>query len=163
MKTRKATSALALTLAMASVPAMALNTRTTTTRTTTQTTTRNQSVNMDQRFRQMDRNGNGVIERGEWTRDAKMFDRLDTNRDNAVTRAELDQARSNRNKATSGNRFKGMDRNKDGRITRDEWRGNDTSFRNQDTDGNGVLSGSELQGKGKMKAKHKNKDKKDRD
>ena len=158
MKIGKATSALALTVAMASVPAMALNTRTsTTTRGTSRT-----AVNMDERFRQLDRNGNGVIERGEWTRDAAMFDRLDTNRDNMITRAEIDQARSDRNEGRGGKRFRGMDTNNDGRITRDEWRGNDTSFRNQDRNGDGVLSGSELQGKGKMKAKH-NKNKKHRD
>src|SRR5688572_4748469 len=29
-------------------------------------------------------------------------------------------------------RFQGMDANRDGVITRAEWRGNDTSFRNQD-------------------------------
>ena len=41
-------------------------------------------------------------------------------------------------------RFRGMDRNNDGRITRAEWRGNDQSFRNQDWNGDGVLSGEEV-------------------
>ena len=41
-------------------------------------------------------------------------------------------------------RFQGMDRNNDGVITRDEWRGNDHSFRNQDWNGDGVLSGDEV-------------------
>ena len=41
-------------------------------------------------------------------------------------------------------RFQGMDRNNDGMITRDEWRGNDRSFRNQDWNGDGVLSGDEV-------------------
>jgi hypothetical protein len=41
-------------------------------------------------------------------------------------------------------RFQGMDRNNDGVITRDEWRGNDRSFRNNDWDGDGVLSGDEV-------------------
>jgi Ca2+-binding EF-hand superfamily protein len=41
-------------------------------------------------------------------------------------------------------RFRGMDDNNDGRITRDEWRGNDRSFRNQDWNGDGVLSGDEV-------------------
>lgn len=38
----------------------------------------------------------------------------------------------------------GMDANNDGIITRDEWRGNDVSFRNQDWNCDGVLSGDEL-------------------
>jgi Ca2+-binding EF-hand superfamily protein len=41
-------------------------------------------------------------------------------------------------------RFQGMDRNRDGVITRNEWRGNDTSFRNEDWNGDGVLSGDEV-------------------
>ena len=41
-------------------------------------------------------------------------------------------------------RFQGMDRNRDGVITRSEWRGNDTSFNNEDWNGDGVLSGDEV-------------------
>ena len=39
----------------------------------------------------------------------------------------------------TGERFKGMDRNGDGHITRSEWRGNDKSFSRQDRNGNGVI------------------------
>jgi hypothetical protein len=50
-------------------------------------------------------------------------------------------------------RFKGMDTNNDCVITRAEWRGNDTSFRQHDTNGDGQLSGDEVKpgarGKGK--------------
>lgn len=42
------------------------------------------------------------------------------------------------------NRFRGMDTNNDGTITRAEWRGNDRAFRNQDWNGDGVLSGDEV-------------------
>jgi hypothetical protein len=41
-------------------------------------------------------------------------------------------------------RFQAMDSNRDGVITRGEWRGSDASFRNQDWDGDGVLSGEEV-------------------
>lgn len=44
-------------------------------------------------------------------------------------------------------RFRGMDRNDDGVIDRSEWRGNDRSFRKQDWDGDGVLSGREVRRK----------------
>lgn len=40
-------------------------------------------------------------------------------------------------------RFAGLDTNHDGRITRDEWRGND-SFNQHDWNGDGVLSGAEV-------------------
>lgn len=40
--------------------------------------------------------------------------------------------------------MKGLDADGDGRITREEWRGNDTSFREHDKDGDGVLAGAEI-------------------
>ena len=43
-----------------------------------------------------------------------------------------------------GMRFRGMDRNRDGVITRNEWRGNDQSFRVHDCNRDGVLSGDEV-------------------
>jgi EF hand domain-containing protein len=41
-------------------------------------------------------------------------------------------------------RFRGMDRDNDGVITRSEWRGNNRSFQNQDWNKDGVLSGREV-------------------
>jgi hypothetical protein len=41
-------------------------------------------------------------------------------------------------------RFQGMDTNRDGVITRAEWRGNDTAFRGQDWNQDGILSGEEV-------------------
>jgi hypothetical protein len=41
-------------------------------------------------------------------------------------------------------RFQGMDRDGDGRISRNEWRGNDQSFANHDWNGDGILSGDEV-------------------
>lgn len=46
--------------------------------------------------------------------------------------------------AQAQNRFRGMDSNNDGVITRAEWRGNAQSFRNHDWNGDGVLSGDEV-------------------
>src|SRR5688572_17698811 len=46
--------------------------------------------------------------------------------------------------AQDQNRFRGMDSINDGTITRAEWRGNDRAFRNQDWNGDGVLSGDEV-------------------
>jgi hypothetical protein len=41
-------------------------------------------------------------------------------------------------------RFEQLDRNKDGRVTRDEWNGSENAFRNRDWNGDGVLSGNEV-------------------
>ncbi|HJU44490.1 MAG TPA: hypothetical protein VJ691_16805 [Vicinamibacterales bacterium] len=47
-------------------------------------------------------------------------------------------------KPVSKYRFQALDKNRDGRITRDEWDGNDRSFRNHDWNLDGVLSGNEV-------------------
>lgn len=91
----------------------------------------------------LDRNHDGVISRDEWNGDAATFDRLDRNRDGVLSQADRrTTTRTNRN-----SRFRGMDTNRDGRITRDEWRGNDNSFRQHDRNGDGVISGKEMHGK----------------
>lgn len=41
-------------------------------------------------------------------------------------------------------RMQGLDTDGDGRITRAEWRGNDTSFSQHDKNGDGVLAGTEI-------------------
>ncbi len=48
-------------------------------------------------------------------------------------------------KNKGANRFGGMDRNGDGVITRQEWNGSDQSFKVHDWNGDGVLSGPEVQ------------------
>jgi Ca2+-binding EF-hand superfamily protein len=59
----------------------------------------------------------------------------------AVALPAMGQSLQNQNEQM---RFQGLDRNKDGRITRNEWRGNDQSFANEDWNGDGVLSGDEV-------------------
>ena len=52
-------------------------------------------------------------------------------------------------------RFRAMDRNRDGVVTRAEWQGNDQAFRQQDRNGDGILSGNEVraaQGTGNVNA-----------
>jgi EF hand len=46
--------------------------------------------------------------------------------------------------AQSSTRYRGMDRNRDGVVTRAEWRGSDQSFRQQDRNADGVLTGEEI-------------------
>ncbi len=54
------------------------------------------------------------------------------------------QARPRTSQSREAMRFQGMDSNRDGVITRREWRGSDTSFRTHDWNGDGVLSGNEV-------------------
>jgi len=59
----------------------------------------------------------------------------------AVTSAEAQAAQD---KPVSKYRFQVLDKNRDGRITREEWDGNDRTFTNHDWNGDGVLSGNEV-------------------
>ena len=58
-------------------------------------------------------------------------------------------------------RFRGMDRNQDGRITRAEWRGNEQSFRTHDRNGDGVLAGREVRAKARRNNRNRNDDRYD--
>jgi Ca2+-binding EF-hand superfamily protein len=51
---------------------------------------------------------------------------------------------SDQDRAVGQARFRGLDRNNDGRITRAEWNGSAQSFRVHDWNGDGVLSGDEV-------------------
>ncbi len=134
MNIRKLTSAVALTLAASTLPAMALNTRGLSTST-------------------WDRNGDRVITRAEWPGDPATFDRLDRNRDGVLTQAEAEAARNGRHGKSEDGRFRGMDRDGNGVITRDEWRGNNKSFEKQDRNRDGVISAADHGAKKMKKAK----------
>jgi Ca2+-binding EF-hand superfamily protein len=69
-------------------------------------------------------------------------------------------ARNNlsRNAPGNGMRFRRMDGNNDGQISRNEWRGSPRSFQNFDSNGDGVLSGEELSVDGERRAVARNQD-----
>ena len=52
-----------------------------------------------------------------------------------------------------GNRFRGIDRNGDGVITRKEWPGNDKSFNQHDLNRDGILAGREVRAGGRRDAR----------
>jgi len=58
--------------------------------------------------------------------------------------AQDNSSRPQNQSSSDAMRFRGMDRNRDGVITRREWRGSDQSFRVHDWNGDGVLSGDEV-------------------
>src|SRR5688572_4388211 len=53
-------------------------------------------------------------------------------------------------------RFRGLDDNGDGVISRAEWNGNNVSFNNQDWNGDGVISGQELRTEGRRAGRRAN-------
>ena len=104
------------------------------------------------RFRGMDADNDGVITRAEWRGNDQSFREQDDNDDGVLSGDEVrpragaaarrrgDRARREALMA----RFGAMDADNDGVITRAEWRGTAQAFRDQDANGDGVLSGGEV-------------------
>jgi Ca2+-binding EF-hand superfamily protein len=65
-------------------------------------------------------------------------------RTKAQTHQQQKQNEQARTQSGEQIRFYGLDRNNDGVITRAEWSGNDQSFREHDTNADGILSGNEI-------------------
>lgn len=102
-----------------------------------------------ERFRGMDRDGDGVITRAEWRGNDQSFRRQDTNGDGVLSGAETGgltpgargaavdaQAALDRRNAA----FSRADTNNDGRLGRDEWRGNLASFNRADSNHDGAVT-----------------------
>lgn len=121
----------------------------------------NSSANNDWfRFRGMDSNGNGRIERSEWNGSAQSFNVHDWNRDGVLSNAEVrtgaqrwpnDEGDFDPNGPATwtGSQFRRIDRNDDGRIVPNEWYYGAEYFRRADRDRNGVLSLNEFNSNGR--------------
>jgi len=88
-------------------------------------------------FRQIDRNQDNRLSRGEWPYDVEDFVRVDRNRDNQLSLGEflpgdIDDDR--------GDRFANLDLNGDNRVDRSEWHGSLEALRWLDANNDGVLS-----------------------
>jgi Ca2+-binding EF-hand superfamily protein len=99
-------------------------------------------------FRRADKNGDRKITRDEWPMQADTFDRYDANKDGAITPDEMagkgpKGGLRDRGEDASGFLAKN-DRNRDGKITKDEFP-NERKFAELDADGNGELSGAEIE------------------
>jgi Ca2+-binding EF-hand superfamily protein len=96
----------------------------------------------------MDANADGKISQEEWRGSAEVFARLDTDNDGFLTRPELAQPPQVR--APGGNRRnpatnpRGMDADRDGRISFGEWMGAPEMFDRLDVNDDGFLSPEEI-------------------
>ncbi len=118
------------------------------------------------RFQEMDRNHDGIVQRTDWTGTPASFRTHDWNRDGMLSGDELRIGRGRGNQAKrqpgdfdSADReydyddwtaegFTGLDRNRDNRVTRNEWYFASDSFQLADHDRNGWLSRAEFLSEG---------------
>jgi hypothetical protein len=107
------------------------------------------------RFRNMDRNNDGIIAQNEWQGTIQAFRANDWNSDGVLSGDEVRIGAARRETAgpirRDGNpwnqpRFGYIDRNDDGRITRNEWPYGNQLLRRVDQNGDGDVSRSEFLG-----------------
>jgi Ca2+-binding EF-hand superfamily protein len=99
------------------------------------------------RFRDIDVDRDGYIERGEWRDSADAFDWLDRNNDNLLSRAEVTGragAAAQPQPSPVIDPFDELDANNDGRISLREYRWSRRQFVEQDMNDDGVLTRREF-------------------
>ena len=96
------------------------------------------------RYRNWDRNGDGMISRAEWRGTLEAFNYLDRNRDGMLSTAELRERGSERDERWDATAFANLDRNNDNRLTRSEWLGERTLFGEVDRNNDNVISRGEF-------------------
>jgi Ca2+-binding EF-hand superfamily protein len=88
-------------------------------------------------YSQYDTNRDGRITRSEFPADPAWFDRADRNRDGVLTRSEAETFARSVNPETE---LRQLGVNRDGMVSRGEWRGDATAFQRLDRNRDGVLS-----------------------
>lgn len=94
-------------------------------------------------FYRLDRNDNGYISQNEWTGNDRVFDRVDRNNDNRLTRTEVRRWDEDRQERLA-DRFRDSDDNRDRRLSQREWWGNDLAFERLDGNGDHYLTWREI-------------------
>jgi len=96
------------------------------------------------KFAGLDRDGNGVITRSEWAGNDTSFANQDWNGDGVLSGEEIRPGAPRPGRGNDDPRFDRWDINRDGVLTRSEWRGSSEAFNRLDLNRDGVLSRSEL-------------------
>ncbi len=94
---------------------------------------------MNNRFRGMDRNRDGMVSRSEWRGNSRSFENQDWNNDGVLSGREV-RANARRNRT---GRAEAVDRNRNGVIERGEWRGNSREFNRLDRNRDGYITSAE--------------------
>ena len=98
----------------------------------------------------MDKNGDGKLSKDEFAGPPQAFDRLDSDKDGFVTMPEaariMRQRRRSARAGPMGERLRAMDKNKDGKISKDEFIGPAALFERLDRNSDGFISTDELPG-----------------
>ena len=100
-----------------------------------------------ERFKTLDKNGDGKISRDEFVGPPALFARIDANQDGVLSREEglkFSAANGAGGMGQFGPRYQAMDKNNDGKVSRDEFTGPPALFDRIDADKNGQLIPSEV-------------------
>ncbi len=100
-----------------------------------------------ERFKAMDKDEDGKISKEEFEGPAPLFGRLDADNDGFITREEGARfALANRPEAAGMDRFKAMDKDGDGKVSKEEFPGRAPLFDRLDTNKDGFIQPGEMPG-----------------
>src|SRR5260221_621885 len=101
----------------------------------------------EERFRALDRNHNGYLSTSEYRGESVPFRVADRDRDDRISLDEYASissiSQSGGYSAAQDQRFRELDRNNDGQLTRYEWRGESVDFNTADRNGDRVVTRDE--------------------
>ena len=95
-------------------------------------------------YRAWDRNNDGVITRAEWRGPMQEFRERDWNSDGILSGREVQNDAWTQSQDTDDQEFESLDTNRNGRISRAEWRGDRVTFREVDRNRDNQITRDEL-------------------